>query len=158
MSFDSEGITVSKLADRVGGRVLGDGNISVKSVASLGTAGEGDITYVEDEKFFEAGNQSRASCVIVPERAALDLPCRIEVAKPKLAFALIAEILHPPRRRDPSVHSSASISESADVALTAFIGAHVSIGEHSSVGVGTQILSGVSIGDNVSIGSDCVIH
>ncbi|HKP36337.1 MAG TPA: UDP-3-O-(3-hydroxymyristoyl)glucosamine N-acyltransferase [Pyrinomonadaceae bacterium] len=150
--------SVSDLAARVAGRVVGDGAIFVERVASLDSAGEGDITYVEDEKFFEAANGTSASCVIVPEGAALDLPCRIEVAKPKLAFALISEILHPPRRRDPSVHSSASISESANVALTSFIGAHVSIGEHSSVGVGTQILSGVTIGDNVTIGSDCVIH
>ncbi|HEV2904951.1 MAG TPA: UDP-3-O-(3-hydroxymyristoyl)glucosamine N-acyltransferase, partial [Pyrinomonadaceae bacterium] len=138
--------------------VVGDGEVVIRRVNSLETAGEGDIAYVEDEKFFEASARSNASCVIVPESAALKLPCQIKVKKPKLAFALIAAILHPPKRRESDVHPSAVIADTADVALTAFVGSHVTIGDRSTVGVGTQILSGVTIGDNVSIGSDCVIH
>jgi len=158
MSTETMELTVSELARHVGGRVIGDGSVLIKDLASLDTAGDGDITYVGDEKFFEAASTTKASCIVVPENAALDLPCRIESAKPRLAFALIAEILHPPKRHEPSVHATAVISESADVALTAFLGPHVSIGGNSSIGVGTQIHSGVSIGDNVTVGSDCVIH
>ena len=149
---------VSELSEHVGGTVAGDGDTVIRRVNSLEAAGEGDIAYVEDEKLFEAAARSRASCVIVPESAALELPCQIKVKKPKLAFALIAEILHPPKPRESEVHSSAVIADSADVALTAFVGPHVTIGDGSTVGIGTQILSGVTIGDNVSIGTDCVIH
>lgn len=154
----STGKTVAELAPHVDGRVIGDSQITIRGVASLDSAGEAEIAYVEDEKFFEVANQSQASCLIVPIGAPVEAPCRIEVHKPKLAFALIAEILHKPAQREPVVHSSAAIAESADVALTAFVGPQVTIGENSSVGIGTQILSGVSIGDNVKIGSDCVIH
>ena len=149
---------VSELSAHVGGKVVGDGEIVILRVNSLEAAGEGDIAYVEDEKFFEAAARSNASCVIAPESSTIELPCLIKVKKPKLAFALIAEILHPPKRREPDAHPSAVIAETADVALTAFVGPHVTVGEHSTVGVGTQILSGVTICDNVSIGSDCVIH
>ena len=151
-------LTTSELAARVGGRVIGDGNVAIQSVAALETANEGEIAYVEDEKFFDAASKSRASCLIVPLGAAIDSPCRIGVTQPKLAFALIAEVLHPPNRLEPSIHQTAVIAEGADVALTAFIGPHVCIGEHSRVGVGAQIHAGVSIGDHVAIGSDCVIH
>jgi UDP-3-O-[3-hydroxymyristoyl] glucosamine N-acyltransferase len=150
--------TVSELASHVSGTIIGDGSISITSVASLDHAGEGEISYVEDEKFFEAAKQSRASCLIVSAGAGIEAPCRIEVAKPKLAFALIAEVLHPRSHQDPSVHASAVLAETADVALTAFIGPHVSIGENSNVGLGTQVLTGASIADHVSIGSDCIIH
>ncbi len=149
---------VSELSDHVGGTVVGDGEVVIRHVNSLEAAGEGDIAYVEDEKLFAGAARSNASCVIVPESAALDLPCQIKVKKPKLAFALIAEILHPPKRLEPDAHPSAVIADTADVALTAFVGPHVTIGDRSSVGTGTQILSGVTICDNVSIGSDCVIH
>lgn len=149
---------VSELSGHVGGTVAGDGEVVIHRVNSLEAAGEGDIAYVEDEKFFESAARSNASCVIVPESAALELPSQIKVKKPKLAFALIAEILHSPKRREPDFHSSAAIADTADLALTAFVGPHVTIGAHSIVGVGTQILSGASIGDNVSVGSDCVIH
>jgi len=156
--MDSTAKTVSELARHVGGRVVGDGSTVIRSVAGLNSAEDGDIAYVEDEKFFGAASQSRGSCLIVPTDAPIQSPCRIEVARPKLAFALIAEVLHPPERHEPFVHATAVIAENADVALTAFIGPHVSIGENAQVGIGTQILSGTIISDNVTIGSDCVIH
>jgi UDP-3-O-[3-hydroxymyristoyl] glucosamine N-acyltransferase len=150
--------TVSELASRVGGRVCGDGDAIIRQVASLDSAGEGDIAYVEDEKFFPAANASKASCLIAPEGAELQAGCRIEVRKPKLAFALVAEVLHPPKRFEPSIDQTAVIAETADVALTAFVGAHVRIGQNSRIGIGTQIYSGSSIGENVVIGNDCLIH
>jgi UDP-3-O-[3-hydroxymyristoyl] glucosamine N-acyltransferase len=148
----------SELAQLVGGRMVGDGDVAIESVADLETAREGDITYVENEKLFAAANQTSASCLIAPANASLDFPCRIEVAKPKLAFALAAEVLHPAKRFEPSIHGSAVIAETADVALTAYIGPHVSIGEHSQIGGGSQIHSGASIGDHVVVGSECVVH
>lgn len=151
-------ITVAKLAEHVGGIVIGDGDILIHQVAGLESAGEGDIAYVEDEKFFAAGGVSKASCVIVPTGAEVKASCRIEVAKPKLAFALIAGLLHPQKHREPFVHPSAVIAESADIALTVYIGPHVSIGEGTSIGAGTRIEAGVVIGDHVGVGSDSVLH
>ena len=88
--------SVSELAAHVGGTLVGDGDVVIRGVNSLDAASQGEITYVEDEKFFESAASSKASCVIVPENSTLELPCQIKVKKPKLAFALIAEILHPP--------------------------------------------------------------
>jgi UDP-3-O-[3-hydroxymyristoyl] glucosamine N-acyltransferase len=150
--------TVDELAASVGGQVIGDASVQIERVNDLEKATEGEIAYVEDEKLFAAARSSHASCLIVPTNAAVDSPCRIEVRKPKLAFTLIAEILHPPKLRDPVIDRTAAIAETADVSLTAFVGPHVSIGENSRVGVGTQVLAGVSIGDNVTVGSDCLIH
>jgi len=149
---------VSELSAHVGGRVFGDGDTVIQRVASLETAVIGEIAYVEDEKLFETAKSSRASCLIVAEHAAVDFSCRIEVPKPKLAFTLIAEVLHPPKSRDPVIDMTAVIAETADVALTASVGPHATIGENSSVGVNTQVLAGVSIGDNVAVGNDCLIH
>src|SRR5205814_5623465 len=150
--------TVSELASHVGGRAFGDGNVVIHRVASLETAGEGEIAYVEEEKFFAAAGASDAACVIAPEGAEVKALCRIEVKKPKLAFALVAEILHPPKKRTPEIHPSSVLAASAKVGARVFIGAFVCLGENSSVGDGTQIRAGAKIGDNVRVGSDCVIH
>ena len=150
--------TVSELAAHVGGHAFGDGNTAINRVASLETAGAGEIAYVEDEKFFAAASASDASCVIAPEGADVKALCRIEVKKPKLAFALVAEILHPPMSRTPEIHPSSVIAPSAKVGDRVFIGAFVCVGENSSIGDGTQIRAGAQIGDNVRVGSDCVIH
>ncbi len=151
-------IPVDVLAAHVGGQVIGDGSILIQRVAGLESARKGAITYVEDEKFFEAASQTKASCVLVPEGADVKAPCRLEVKKPKLAFALIAEILHPPKKRVPEIHSSSVIAADAKIGKDVLIGAFVCIGENSSVGDGTQIRAGAKIGDNVSVGRDCIIH
>jgi UDP-3-O-[3-hydroxymyristoyl] glucosamine N-acyltransferase len=150
--------TVAELADLVGGRAPGAEDVVICRVASLDSAGEGEIAYVEDEKLFDAASRSRASCVLVPEGADVNVSCRIEVKKPKLAFALIAEILHPPKKREPQIHTTAVIAADAKIGREVFIGAFVCVGENSSVGDGTQIRAGAKIGDHVTVGSDCVLH
>ena len=150
--------TVSELAAHIGARVLGDGGVSILRVAGLESAGEGDITYVEDEKFFEAANKTKASCVITPAGADVKALCRIEVKNPKLAFALIAEVLHPRKQRAPEIHHTAIVARDAKIGDHVFIGAFVCIGENSVVGDRTQIRAGAKIGDHVKVGSDCVIH
>ncbi len=156
--MNQPGKTVAELAALVGGQIIGNAESEVQRVASLDAAQHGEIAYVEDDKFFAAAGKSNASCVIVPENSSLSLPCQIKVKNPKLAFALIAEVLHPPKRREPEIHQSAVIAETADIALQVFIGAFVCVGENSQVGSGTQIRAGAKIGDNVTVGSDCVIH
>ena len=149
---------VAELSVLVGGQVVGNGDVRIRRVAALNTAGEGDIAYVEDEKLLSAATETKASCLITPERTRLDAPCRIEVKNPKLAFALIAEVLHPPKERPTIIHPSALIAENARLAADVFIGAFVCIGENSSVGSRTQIRAGAKIGDGVKVGDECVIH
>src|SRR5438105_11961189 len=150
--------TVSELAALVGGRVVGDGGVSILRVAGLDSAAAGDITYVEEEKLFAAASNAKASCVISPLGADVKVPCRIEVKNPKLAFALIAEVLHPPKQRHPEIHHTAVISSAAKIGGDVFIGAFVCVGENSIVGDRTQIRAGAKLGDNVTLGKDCVIH
>jgi UDP-3-O-[3-hydroxymyristoyl] glucosamine N-acyltransferase len=153
-----EGKTVAELAAHVKGSVRGDGDVRIKRVAALEGAGAGEIAFVEDARLLERVRESRASCLIVPEGAEAAAPCLIEAARPKLAFALIAELLHPPRRRAPSRHPTAIIARDAEVADNAYIGAYVLIGERTRIGRGTQLHAGVRLGDDVSIGSDCVLY
>ncbi len=161
-------LTIAELATRVDGRLLGDGSIHVHSVAELVSAGPGDVAYVDGEKFLEAARSSQASCLIVSPQFVETFkeqtgerkigPTLIEVARPKLAFARVAALLHPPKHREPLVHPSATIANSADVDLTVSVGPHVTIGEQVHVGGGTQIEAGVFVGDRVRVGHDCVLH
>jgi UDP-3-O-[3-hydroxymyristoyl] glucosamine N-acyltransferase len=160
--------TISELNAEVGGHLIGDGSIHIARVADVSDAGAGEIAYVEDEKFFEAARASQAACLIVTEEFVASLkdviiehelaPALIEVAKPKLAFTLIAALMHPPKRREPFVHPSAVIAETADIDLTVFVGPHVSIGEGTRIGAGSRIEAGVMIGDHVIVGRDSVLY
>ena len=118
------------------------------------------MVFVEDEKFFDAARSSRASCMIVPLGKGFDAGgrCVVEAARPKLAFSLVAEALHPAARRAAFVHPTAQVSEGAQVGEGVYVGAYVSIGEGASIGAGTQILAGAFVGEGCVVGRDCVLH
>jgi UDP-3-O-[3-hydroxymyristoyl] glucosamine N-acyltransferase len=151
---------IAELAELVGGRLVGHPEIQIERIADLDQAGDGEIAYVDNEKFFAAAAASCASCLIVPVGVAEKFPDRtlIEVANPKLAFSVIGAVLHPPVRREAQIHQSAVIADSAEVALTAYIGPYVQIGAGARVGAFTRIEAGVVVGANVTIGDDCVLH
>ena len=151
---------VDGLALRVQGRVVGDGTAIIERIADLDHAGEAEIAYVENESFLSNATESKAACLIVNERLSEKLPGRtlIEVPNPKLAFSLVGAALHPPLRREPSIHATAVVAETADIALTAYVGPHVCIGEYARVGAYTRLDAGVVLGSNVTVGDDCVLH
>ena len=155
---EAKTLTAAELASHVAGSVIGDGATLIHRVNSLESASAGDVAYVEDEKFFAAAGASKASCVIVPPGAAITASCRIEVKQPKLAFALIAALLHPPKKRAPEIHPTAIIASDAQIGVDVFIGAYVCVGEGSVIGSKTQIRAGAKIGDHVQVGQECVIH
>jgi UDP-3-O-[3-hydroxymyristoyl] glucosamine N-acyltransferase len=149
---------VTELAAHVGGQVIGAGEILIARVANLESASHNDIIYVEDPKLFAAAGESKAACVIVPRGAQVRASCRIEVDKPKLAFAKIAALLHPPKERAAGIHPSAVISETATVDPTVHVGPHVVISEYAKVGAGTRLEASVTLGANVTVGEGCVLH
>src|SRR5687767_1615674 len=150
---------VQELADHVSGRVVGDGERQIDRIGDLVFAAVSEIAYVDNEKFFDSALGSSASCLIVPNGTAKRFPHRtlIEVANPKLAFALICAVLHP-SRREPSIHPTAVIAETANIASTAYIGPHVTVGEYVYVGEECILHPNVVLYDNVAIGNRVILH
>jgi UDP-3-O-[3-hydroxymyristoyl] glucosamine N-acyltransferase len=153
-------MTVQELADIVNGRVVGDGETQIERIADLDNADEGEIAYVENEKLLAAAAESKASCLIVRDVFAAKFADRtvIEVANPKLAFALIGAALYPPLYREPTIHPTAVVAETADIALTAYVGPNVCVGEYTHIGAYTRLEAGVVLGANVTVGDRCVLH
>jgi UDP-3-O-[3-hydroxymyristoyl] glucosamine N-acyltransferase len=145
-----------EIAEFVGGRLDGDPETEILSVADIRSASAGQIAF-----FGGPGNlpTTNASCVLVPSGLEhTDSVTIIAVDRPKLAFSRIAASLHPQKDREPEIHKSAIIAENARLGEGVFVGAHVCIGEGSDIGAGTQLSAGAKIGDNARVGSNCVIH
>ena len=143
-----------EIAEFLNGDLVGDGGIELTRVSALATARQGEIAFLErsiDDP------DTKASCVIVPRDFA-GSTVHIKVENPKLAFARIAAVLHPPKSRLPEIHSSAVISRDASLGNDIFIGAFCCVGDHSRIGDGTQMRAGAKVGDNVTIGKNCVLH
>ena len=158
----SRGKTTAEIAEYLQARLLGDGSVVIERIANLENAGNQELAYVDNEKFFGVAAHSSASCLLVPpgfaETLKLESAAAIEVKNPKLAFALVAKLLHPPVHREPSIHDTAVIAETADLALSVYVGPHVTVGDYVRVGNNCRIEAGVVLGANVTVGDDSVIH
>ena len=143
-----------EIADYLHGELAGKRDIEINRVSDLAVAGDGEIAFLEKsaDKL-----QTNASCVIVPRDFGGTFT-HIKVDNPKLAFALIAAILHPPKTRRPEIHDSAVISRNAKLGNGLFIGAFCCVGDGSEIGDGTHLRAGAKVGDNVTIGKNCVLH
>ena len=60
---------LKELAERLGCRLEGDGALGIHRVASLEQAGEGDVTFFANPRYAPALRRTRASAVIIGERA-----------------------------------------------------------------------------------------
>jgi UDP-3-O-[3-hydroxymyristoyl] glucosamine N-acyltransferase len=144
-----------EIAELLRGELTGDGEIDISGIAALNAASTGDIAFVEGSV---SDISSNASCLLVPAFPEGSAGACIKVPNPKLAFARIAAVLHPAKKRTAKIHDSAVIAETALIGKDVFIGAFTCVGDRSEIGDRTQLRAGAKVGDGVTIGKDCVLH
>jgi len=152
--------SLAEIADLVGGKVEGDGMVSVSGVADLLGAGPGDLSFFAHPRYETAARQTKAAALLVGPQAPKDLGrARIRVANPSAAFTRVAMLFAPAESpRLTGVHPSAIVAPGADLGRRVGIGPHVVIEEGVRIGDGTQIGAGSYLGRDVRIGADCVLH
>jgi UDP-3-O-[3-hydroxymyristoyl] glucosamine N-acyltransferase len=152
--------TLQSLAEFTATRLIGDGDLVITSVASIGQAQAGDLVFVQDEKFLEQALASSASAVIAGEFAASSAGCKplLIAAHPRLAFARAGALLHPPKTYACGVHPTAVVHASAKVASSAAIDAHGVVEANAVIGERSHIGAGCCIGEGVVIGDDCDLY
>jgi UDP-3-O-[3-hydroxymyristoyl] glucosamine N-acyltransferase len=150
-----------EIAERVDARLVGDGEVWIEGVASIGSASAGELVFVEDEKYLARALQSGAGAVIAGEFAAgaSGKPLLI-CGHPKLAFARAARMPRPDRiiPADERVHATAIVHASALLAEFVIVEEYAVIGAEVEIGEGTRIGAGCVVGRGVKIGQECLIY
>jgi UDP-3-O-[3-hydroxymyristoyl] glucosamine N-acyltransferase len=149
-------MTAQAVADLVGGRLSGPGDIVLRRVRSLDRAGVDELAMCTGRKYAAAMAESHAGAVLVPDALAYGAgpATRIVVADPPRAMFLAARALHPDQPVAPSIAPTAQIGPGV------ILGADVSIGPYSVIGAGARlgervrIATHVVIGDGVTLGDD----
>lgn len=147
------------IAERLECRLEGDGEIDIQAVAGLEQAKAGDLTFFVNPRYAAQLRATRASAVILGERA--EAPAGVAMlraANPYFAFARAVELFAPPSVAVPGIHRLADVAPTATIAPDASIAAFVSVGDGTRIGARTIIYPHVTIGPGVSVGDDCVIH
>lgn len=165
---------LSDLASRLGGKIIGDKDYVVKSVASPGRPEDGAVVVAMTEKVFKdvpphlpvIGLESWFSCrsfgISVPDT-------RLALAQ---TLALFRPTVEEPWGIDPSavVHPTAEVAEDCCIGPLCVISkgtkirsgsilrARVFLGEDASVGENSVLEPGVTVYDRCRIGSNVIIH
>jgi UDP-3-O-[3-hydroxymyristoyl] glucosamine N-acyltransferase len=151
-------VKLRELAESLGCRLEGDGEIEIVRVAGIQNAGPGDLTFLANPKYEKTLGQTQASAVILRDETT-GAPCAVLRARdPYLAFARAVGLFAPAWRPAPGVHAMTAIASDARIGRNVSIGAFVSIGEGASVGDNTVIFPNVTIGAGSRVGADCVLH
>jgi UDP-3-O-[3-hydroxymyristoyl] glucosamine N-acyltransferase len=143
----------------VTGDVVGNPEVVVSGVASLESAGPGDLVYVESAKYAGALPSTRASAAILPE--GIEPPAgmaAIRVRQPALAIAEALDILCPVEPSVIGISPQAAIGDDVKLGEGVAIGPHACVGDHVRIGRGSAIHPGATVGRGSVVGEDCVLH
>lgn len=141
-------LTLEEVADRVGGRLVGDGSVEVRGIAPVDQAGPDRLAFLGSRGYVRYAADSGAAAFLVS--ADLDGmlsggAARVIVDDAYPAMRTLLRHFHPPRPWTPSVHP------------TAVLGRGVELGEGVQIGPYAVLEQGVSIGDGTRVGAHCVV-
>ena len=159
---------LEEIVSRLGGALEGDGSVVVTQVATLASAGAGQIAFLANSKYRGLLRSCGASAVIVhPQFSAETTLPRILHPNPYAYYARVTALLNPAEEASSGVSSTAvvksKIPASARILENVVVGRGVSIGENVTLLPGCVIGGGAVIGDgsvlypNVVIYPECII-
>jgi len=169
--------TLGELAVRFGLGLKGEPGLRISRVATLSHADTGALSFLANTRYRRQMESTRATAVLVgPEDAAVCPVAALIDPNPYLAYARIADLLHPQAPSAAGIHPSAVASAGARIAPSASVGPlaiiedGVEIGERVFVGPGCIVQQGAQIGADsrltarvnvcaaVRIGRRCIVH
>lgn len=177
---NGKSITLKELAALCGGRVVGDENVSVSSIASLEAAKEGNLAFLTGTKGFAEHVEMLVKANVAAVITSEDLPelpiPSIRLKNPHMGLIAALNFFRKTVKIDYHIHPTAYVSEFANVADDAIIGpnaivedgavigscAHIEggayVGHNASVGKNTRLYPGVRLLDDCVVGNNCIIH
>lgn len=170
-------IALGELAKKLELEFTGDAEAVITGLAPLGTASEGQLSFLSSRKYLSQLESTGAQAVILSEEFVEQCPVACLIASdPYVTFARATQLfdnsprpsagIHPTAivSPDSEVHGSASIGPyvvieaGSSIGAEASIGAGVFIGQDSRIGARTRIYPHVSVYHNVHVGERCVVH
>ena len=151
------GYSLAEIAARLGGDVLGDAETRIAAVATLASAGEGEIAFLANRKYkAQLQTTGAAAVILAPDAADAFSGPRIVAGNPYAYYARVAALLNPQPAAEPGIHPSAVVA--SVLPASSVVGPQVCIGAGVNFGEGVVIHAGCVIGDGVSIGAGSILY
>ena len=150
--------TLQQIAQRLGGRVVGESGILIRQVGSLERATREQITFLSSSKLKAKLAETRASAVILaPGNEKLTGLPRIVADNPYAYFAHVSQLFNPVVTQS-GIHPSAVIAPSAKLGRNVSLGAGCVVGENVVIGDDSCLYPRVVLYPGCTIGARVVIH
>lgn len=157
-------IRASDLADKLGCKFIGSGDVIIKGAASIEKAGKGDLTFFANVKFKHALPTTSASAIISPGDIGRSDVTVIISDNPTYTFARALWMLFPPESPEAAIsplaaiHEDSMVSERATVMPFSFIDRGVTVGEKAVVHPGVYLGEDVSVGEHTILYPSVTVH
>jgi UDP-3-O-[3-hydroxymyristoyl] glucosamine N-acyltransferase len=149
--------TAADIAKQLQGEVQGDGSVVLNGFAPADRAKPGDLTFAENETYFQRAEQSAASAILIASDFKSEKKVLIRVANARIAFAQVLPLFFPEPVYAAGIHPTAVIATSAKVDPTAHIGPNCVVGERVNIGARVVLQGGNHVGANSQLGDDANI-
>ena len=151
-------LTLGELAARLPGELHGPPDLVLEGIAAVDRATPREITFIALRRYARQASASKAGAFIVgPDLKGLDRP-RLIVSNPYLAYARVAALFAPPRRRWPGVSDQACLGRDLELGRDVSIAPLVFIGDRVHLEDGVTIMPGCFLGDEVHLGAGALIY
>jgi UDP-3-O-[3-hydroxymyristoyl] glucosamine N-acyltransferase len=150
----SAGYRLDDLAQRVGGAVRGNPERIVRGIATLGDAGEDDLSFLTNPRYRPAAERSRAGAILVGPGTDLGGRDLIESSEPYVALARLLDLFHPVARPAPGVSPDARIGATARLGEDVHVGAFAVVGDGCELGDRAVVGAGSVLGESCRVGDE----
>lgn len=165
---------LGSLAEKLGGRLKGNGNRKIYGIASPGTPREDSLVVAWDKKALSSIPETTP--VVVPPGWVGEGRDGIELEDPKAAFRTLLGLFGTPPKPSFGIHETAVVSPKAVVHAESCVGplcvveegavvekgvilrSQVFIGRDVRIGPGSVLEPMVVVMDGTVIGEDCLVH
>ena len=146
------------IAEALGCRLVGDGEIEISGVRGMEHAGPGHLTFLANPKYAHKVKHTKASAILVTEPlSGQEIACLVS-GNPYLDHARALALFYQAPRPAPGVHPLAYIASSATVGENCSIGPFAVVGERARIGRNAVLHPHVVIYEGAEIGDDFLAH
>ncbi len=151
-------ITAAKLAELVGGKLVGDGQRVLTSIAPLDTADTTSVSFLANVRYIPLLEGSAAGVVFLTLGMKRESGDYIETSDSYSAFVTALEYFNPLDEHLPGIHPSAVIASDVTLGADVSIGPNCIIENGCTVGDRSILEGNVFLGWNSTVGARCHIH
>jgi UDP-3-O-[3-hydroxymyristoyl] glucosamine N-acyltransferase len=152
-------VTVAEIAQRIGAEIIGDAQMEISGLGSLGTASPGQLSHLSSSNYRDHLASTEASAVILSADDAAACPTTaLVVDNPYSAFALASQLFVVREHLLVGVHPSAVIGADCNIDPLAALGPNVVIGAGTSIGPGARLFANTSVGERCVLAEDVTLQ